>query len=592
MNSTDGHKRDRTLCAAVGLLALLLSLGSLGDARKLAAQPPTDAVERLRIALAATDNVLPRDKTVRECLDGLHGVGDLRRAVLLTDWKDQALESGLAPVDRVLRKIVADRFVAAVRELLQRKDAATVGLALDMLVEMVAEAKANNESLGLTRALTPDVVALTKSGEPRLCLPAAKALGLIDPDTATAVPVLADLIRSSDANLRRAAADGLANLLPAALATLSHAGRAAHTAEERHVSVTTVNTILTALASGHRDSQVEVRRRCATAVAHAGSGLLPYLTEAPAQYSEDDSELRFQRTVLEEERRDLRPLILGLRDQLPHLGRALKDDDGEVRLTALAALEAQARVRRRWVGQGVWLGGPARGGLQPLVDDPLGDGVQTVLPALATALTDGEVRVRSAALEVLNELGPAAAPAAPAVARALTNGDRFVRWTAVRTLKSIGAPGALPAVPALARLLADPDVDVARAAIDSLVHLDPAGKGAPPRGKHVPKGTSNRSAVPELAQAVKARDAEVRTDAIHALQGMGENARPAVPALAAALGDPDERVRYAAAVALGELGAVAHDAVPDLDLALKDTDATVRRAASDALLRITRAAQP
>ena len=100
------------------------------------------------------------------------------------------------------------------------------------------------------------------------------------------------------------------------------------------------------------------------------------------------------------------------------------------------------------------------------------------MPALATALTAKDVRVRRAALDVLDVLGPVATPAAPAVARVLTDTDPFVRWSAVRALDAIGSPGARPAIPALARLLDDPDPDIGKAVIDALVHLDPTGLGA------------------------------------------------------------------------------------------------------------------
>jgi HEAT repeat protein len=135
-------------------------------------------------------------------------------------------------------------------------------------------------------------------------------------------------------------------------------------------------------------------------------------------------------------------------------------------------------------------------------------------------------------------------------------------------------------------------VDVTLAAIEALVHIDPTGRGVPPRGKHPLKNATDRNAVGALANAVKVHDSKVRVAAIQALAGMGENARLAVPALAAALGDPEARVRQAAADALGQLGPIAGDAVADLNLALKDPDPAVRRAASDAVLRITRTAQP
>ena len=74
---------------------------------------------------------------------------------------------------------------------------------------------------------------------------------------------------------------------------------------------------------------------------------------------------------------------------------------------------------------------PAALANEPVVDDPLGEGLRALLPVLAMALTAKDVRVRRAALDVLDVLGPVATPASPAVARVLTDTDPFVRWSAV-----------------------------------------------------------------------------------------------------------------------------------------------------------------
>jgi HEAT repeat protein len=352
------------------------------------------------------------------------------------------------------------------------------------------------------------------------------------------------------------------------------------------------NTILEALAAGYGDSQAEIRCCCATSTLRTAVALTRTLSDGPSEPMRDDLERRRLRGLIANERADLRPLILGLRDQLEPLSRTLRDEDVKTRLAALNALESLAGLQGRWLRQGAWLAGPSANSREEVVDDPLGEAMQSLLPHVAGALTDADARVRLAALEVLDAMGPGAAPAAPAAARALSDKDHFVRWSAVRTLKDIGAPAALPAIPMLARLLEDDDVDVDLAAIDALVHLDPSGRGVPARGKPPDKNVPNRNAVLALARSIKSREGEVRVAAIRALSGMAENARPAVAGLSSALGDPDPRVRQAAAAALGQLGRVADDAVPDLNLALKDADPNVRRAASDALLRITRAARP
>jgi HEAT repeat protein len=540
---------------------------------------PLDAVERLRLALRdATEDAPLREQKLRECVEGLRGMADLRRAVALPEWKDHMPESSLAAVDRAQRQVVADRFVATARVLLRHKDAAAVSLTLDLLVEMAA-AREDGVTPSLPRCLTPEVIDLVRNGDPRLRLPAARALASIDPDPAAGTPVFADLLRSSEAALRRAGADGLGNLLQ------SSATDASRPAVARSDAVATAATLLATLTPAYDDPYGEVRRRCVNAVGKAAAEWQPLVSEPPQPDREADRRPLAAR--LEKDRADLRPLVLGLRDQVPRLGKAVRDDDPAVRQAALEALETLARLRWQWVRQGLWLAGPGKVGGQADADDPLAAPFQAVLPSLAGTLTDGEVRVRRAALDVLEALGPAAAPAAPAAAGALNDADHFVRWTAVRALQAIGAPAALPAIPALARVLSDTDVDVIKAAIAAIVHLDPTGNGVPPHGKH-----PRKSAVGALANAIQAHDAEVRIAALRALAGTGENGRPAVPAMAAALGDADVRVRRTAAEALAQLGTAASDAVPDLKLALKDPDPAVREAASDAVLRVTRATQP
>ncbi len=582
---------DRVLAAKIGIAALLVCLGHLGIVGQMRSQGTAgDGVDRLRgILLDTTDDAAQRDQKLRECVAGLRAIGDLRRAVSLAEWHDHEPDNPVAAVDRAYQKAITDHFQAAVRELLHSKSTTTANLGLDLLVEMDAEANPTRDAA--TRPFTADVIDLIQHGDPRLLLPATRTLGAMDADPVQAVPALGELVRSPDAPLRRAAAVALANMLQSTLARHISGGERAHPISGRREGAAVAKTIMEALAPGHGDTQAEIRCCCATATLRTAVALTRTLTEGPLEPMKDDLERRRLRTLLVDERADLRPLVLGLRDQLQLLARALHDEDVNARLAALNALEALARVQGRWSRQGAWLADPVINGFGKEVDDPLDESLQSLLPHVASALPDADARVRLAALEVLDALGPAAGPAAPAAARALSDKDRFVRWSAVRTLKDIGAPAALPAIPMLARLLEDEDVDVDLAAIDALIHLDPNGRGVPARGKPV-KNTPPRNAVAALAQAVKSRDGEVRVAAIRALAGMGQNARPAVAGLCGALGDPDPRVRQAAAAALGQLGRVADDAVPDLNLALKDADPNVRRTASDALLRITRAAQP
>ena len=101
MDPTDEQQRNRAGRAAVALFGLLLFLG---NGHRLHAQTPTDAVERLRIVLlTTTDDDRLREQKLRECVDGLRGVGDLRRAVTLTEWKN---DGNRAAVDGAQRSAV------------------------------------------------------------------------------------------------------------------------------------------------------------------------------------------------------------------------------------------------------------------------------------------------------------------------------------------------------------------------------------------------------------------------------------------------------------------------------------------------------
>jgi HEAT repeat protein len=247
-----------------------------------------------------------------------------------------------------------------------------------------------------------------------------------------------------------------------------------------------------------------------------------------------------------------------------------------VRLQAQKALEELAHARRGW----------ARGGG---TEDPLLEGLRAAVPALADAVGDPDLRVRRAALDVLELLGPVGSPAAPALAQALNDRDRFVRWSAVRTLSGLG-PVALPwAAPGLTRLLDDADLDVRLAAAGALERLAPAG--TPPVVRTIAAGYEPatplaRTALPALVRSLRAPDAEMRVAALRTLRSLSADARPALPALCEALADPDERVRRSAAEVLGGLGLAARDAVGELRTALADSSPAVRRAAGDALLNI------
>src|SRR5262249_54947699 len=203
-------------------------------------------------------------------------------------------------------------------------------------------------------------------------------------------------------------------------------------------------------------------------------------------------------------------------------------------------------------------------------DQILLDGLRVALPGLAAGVSDPDVRVRRATIDVLETLGQDAKPEAPALARALADSDVFVRWAAARTLGKLAPVEADTAVPGLVRLLCDRDSDVRQTAAEALRRYGPAAQGA----------------VPALLQAVAQGEPDTRLASLRALEGIGASASTAIPVLVVALGAPEARIRQAAAQLLGRCGPDARDAAEALRAVLSDHDDAVRRAASDALLEV------
>jgi HEAT repeat protein len=257
---------------------------------------------------------------------------------------------------------------------------------------------------------------------------------------------------------------------------------------------------------------------------------------------------------------------LALKEQAPNLARRLENADLGALLAANEALEAiaEARLRSRI------LRGSEKSPKEKPIDELLAEGLRSALPGLAKELSNKEVRVRLAALYVLETLETEASPAVASVVLALKDSNSFVRWAAVRTLDRAGPLEASKAVPGLAGMIDDRSGDVRGSALHALARYGPAGKAA----------------VPALARALAAPDAETRVLSAQALGAIGPDAAPAVLALTKALAAPETEARAAAAQALGKIGPAALSATAALQKALNDPDRDVRDAATGALLLI------
>ena len=103
--------------------------------------------------------------------------------------------------------------------------------------------------------------------------------------------------------------------------------------------------------------------------------------------------------------------------------------------------------------------------------ETIGALAREVAPALALAVSQGDVEARIPAMYVLHRLPPEAAQAAvPQLADVLRHPDPRLRRAAAETLGRIG-PLARPALPALRRALGDEDAEVRVLASDAILNI-------------------------------------------------------------------------------------------------------------------------
>ncbi len=143
-------------------------------------------------------------------------------------------------------------------------------------------------------------------------------------------------------------------------------------------------------------------------------------------------------------------------------------------------------------------------------------------------------------------------PSEPEGLKALQHPDARVRYRAAQTLADLG-PTAKFALPELREALKDKNTQVRVKAVEAIWKIDP-----PPIS----------SLMPTLLAALKDADANGRAAAPPVIALFGTKAKPAVPALIDTLKDPKLNVKLSVITALGEIGPTAKSAAqPLLDLA-------------------------
>jgi HEAT repeat protein len=541
----------------------------------LAAQQPVEEIRR--ILKETSSDAAARDRQLQEQAGRLVGVADLARVLALEDWRFGDAEDQIAAVDRVNRQRIIDRFEQGVRQVLRRGDPASRLAVLSLLTKLGPEVRDEGQT-SLTSAFSSDLAYLLRERDAETRRAAARTLGALNPRPEVAGPELGRLLSAADRADRLAAAAALTALVQTSARLASRTAATGATAITRSEHLQTARTVVPLAGHGLADHDSRVRRQSLLILTEAAA-IAHECLEASGRPVDQSRDLSAQTTDTEDP--ELLSLLAALRIQGPALTLAMGDPDPETRLLARRVLEnmlgpqivlaerqlriaSPSRQAAPVALQPAYLVGPAAG------RDPVLQGLNQTVQALAAAVNDNDVRARRAALDALETLGPVAAASAKALVGALGDNDPFVRWSAARTLGKISPVAADLAVPALARLITDPDLDVRLAAAGALEQYGPAA----------------RSAVPQLIYAVRSSDAELRIASIRALGAAGgREAQKAVPELRQALTDSDPRVRQAAALVLGRLGPSAA-AAPALKSALRDPDPEVQRAASEALLNI------
>lgn len=281
-----------------------------------------------------------------------------------------------------------------------------------------------------------------------------------------------------------------------------------------------------------------------------------------------------------------------MKQVLPELIVALRDEDAEVRRFAARALESAYRNSVRDFPSAVK---PAIPGLLTLLTEQqpklrrasalcfvsMGPHAEDALPALKKALKDEDFVVRIWSACAILQMAPTDADSLTLLTDRLHDKDANLRMVVAGAFAEIGLPG----VPALTNALKDKNASVRLTAILALDRLV---------GRLWTKGVPYPvDAIQSLRQALRDEDKKVAAQAVGALgllAGLNnEQARDAVPQIIECLKHPEPLVRFWAAYHLRRFGPGAHAAIPALREASRtDEDMGVRRSAEGTLAALSR----
>jgi HEAT repeat protein len=551
----------RTPLVPLVILALLPATAAAQPGFSPAQPAVPERVVKVRQALLQFGPDPDTRKEAQEELDrrvkALRGVNDLAQALVLPEWEGAHTVGVTPPAGR---EALARRFEEALGKALAG-DAAQQCAAATLFAEMTIDNQQPGRGHGLdgflTKTLSPlvdKVEPLTRSKDAAVREAVAHALGRTALEPKKVVEALARLLgdKEKEVAVRRATAMALVRQ---ARGGDPRPGELGPEARNFETDLAACSAVVPVAVKGLGDEDDQVSRDCALAVKQAA-----WTFKGPLGTLEFGPRVRF--------REPFRLAADALGQGVEPLRSLLKSAKAERRVQACQALEAIASIR----GQVLQVASDGSALAEALGDKkhPLHIGLREAVPDLAECAGHKNVEVRLAALYVLEDLGPDAAPAADKVVSALKDDDPFVRWAAARVLGKMAPAEPKMAVPALAARIGDDNGDVR---ITALAALERYGPAALPAVKEV------------SGAAIKGGDEQTRLWAVRVLAAVGPDGRKQTTAsLIEALTAKETAIRRAAAAALARFGKPDETATKALRNALADDDPQVRRTASEALL--------
>ncbi|MFA6002428.1 MAG: HEAT repeat domain-containing protein, partial [Elusimicrobiota bacterium] len=472
-------------------------------------------------------------------------------------------------------------------ELLDRFKKGDASQRKDALYKLSSLASAASETL-------PLVLQSLKSNEKTMRIAAVEAIGRMRPAEKEIVPLLARLLNDPESDVRSAAAEALEKYGPAAKYAVPNLIQILGDADDsvRGHAAGALAAIGPAAAEdvveAARDANPLVRRAAFRAQADMAQRPPAFLAESIKALQDPDAKVR------EAAAKVAGKFGSGAKSAAPELTALLADPVSGVRSEAADALGYIGAQAQSATPQLIALlsdaemsvvNSAARAldkiGAPDEAAHPLALALErnsysaasalkhmglAALPEVWPELSCSTASVRVAALEILGEVGPAAASGVSEVERLLRDPAAAVRKAAVSALAAVSGARAQAK---LIRALHDQDAGIRAVAANALGKIGASG---------------NAAVVSELLLALKDDDAGVRYYAMDALCELRPG-KEHMPDIAQAFQDPAANVQKSAALALGDMGG---EALPHLLAAAASIKNSTRQAAVGGLGRLLR----